>query len=118
MRQALDVAGLKPAHGTGTQANDVVETEVIGRVFGRDVLVNSTKSLVGHTIGASGAIEALVARLSPAEVREALVEDLHARLLKASPHACPGVSERWSRRCLRHGLYKGSDLKIKGRAPL
>lgn len=48
------------AHGTGTQANDEVESEVIGRVFGRDVLVNSTKSLIGHTIGASGAIEALV----------------------------------------------------------
>ena len=52
------------AHGTGTQANDEVESEVIGRVFGRDVLVNSTKSLIGHTIGASGAIEALVTVLT------------------------------------------------------
>lgn len=57
------------AHGTGTQANDAVETEVIGRVFGRDVLVNSTKSLVGHTIGASGAIEALVTVMSLKEQR-------------------------------------------------
>lgn len=56
--------GYVNAHGTGTQANDVVESEVIGRVFGRDVLVNSTKSLIGHTIGASGAIEALVTVLS------------------------------------------------------
>ena len=67
MRAAVDDADLSPAdiqyvnaHGTGTQANDEVESEVIGRVFGRDVLVNSTKSLIGHTIGASGAIEALV----------------------------------------------------------
>ena len=67
MNGALADAGLTAsdihyvnAHGTGTQANDEVESEVIGRVFGRDVLVNSTKSLIGHTIGASGAIEALV----------------------------------------------------------
>lgn len=67
MKAALADARLAPsdiqyvnAHGTGTQANDEVESEVIGRVFGRDVLVNSTKSLIGHTIGASGAIEALV----------------------------------------------------------
>lgn len=67
MTNAVADAGLKTsdihyvnAHGTGTQANDEVESEVIGRVFGRDVLVNSTKSLIGHTIGASGAIEALV----------------------------------------------------------
>jgi len=52
------------AHGTGTQANDIVESEVIKRVFGTDVPVNSTKSLVGHTIGASGAIEALVTVMS------------------------------------------------------
>lgn len=71
MNAALADAGLSRedihyvnAHGTGTQANDVVETEVIERVFGRDVLVNSTKSLIGHTIGASGAIEALVTVMS------------------------------------------------------
>ncbi len=57
------------AHGTGTPTNDVVESDVIGRVFGRDVLVNSTKSLIGHTIGASGAIEALVTVLSLKEQR-------------------------------------------------
>lgn len=71
IRGALADAGLTAehihyvnAHGTGTQANDEVESEVIGRVFGREVLVNSTKSLIGHTIGASGAIEALVAVMS------------------------------------------------------
>jgi 3-oxoacyl-[acyl-carrier-protein] synthase II len=52
------------AHGTGTKNNDQTEVGVINRVFGKSVRVNSTKSLLGHTIGASGAIEALVTALS------------------------------------------------------
>jgi 3-oxoacyl-(acyl-carrier-protein) synthase len=52
------------AHGTGTQNNDACEAAVISRVFGADVAVNSTKSLLGHSIGASGAIEAVVSALS------------------------------------------------------
>ncbi len=71
IRMALAEAGVKPqdvdyinAHGTGTQNNDALEAEVIERVFGRRPLVNATKSLLGHTIGASGAFEALVTALS------------------------------------------------------
>lgn len=45
------------AHGTGTLGNDETEAEIIAGIFGNNVLVNSTKSLLGHTIGASGAIE-------------------------------------------------------------
>lgn len=52
------------AHGTGTRLNDETETAVIEKVFRKDVLINSTKSLIGHTLGASGAIEALVTALS------------------------------------------------------
>jgi 3-oxoacyl-[acyl-carrier-protein] synthase II len=52
------------AHGTGTRLNDETETGVIEKVFGNKVLINSTKSLIGHTLGASGAIEALVTALS------------------------------------------------------
>jgi len=52
------------AHGTGTIANDETECRVIERVFGDRPAVNSTKSWVGHTIGASGALEAQVAALS------------------------------------------------------
>jgi 3-oxoacyl-[acyl-carrier-protein] synthase II len=71
IRAALADADLTPrdvdyvnAHGTGTKNNDQTEAEVIDRVFGQSVRVNSTKSLIGHTIGASGAIEALVTALS------------------------------------------------------
>ncbi|MBW2027803.1 MAG: beta-ketoacyl-[acyl-carrier-protein] synthase family protein [Deltaproteobacteria bacterium] len=51
-------------HGTGTVLNDETEVKVIDETFGRGALVNSTKSLLGHTLGASGAIEAVVAALS------------------------------------------------------
>ena len=52
------------AHGTGTQVNDREEADVIRRKFGTSVLVNSTKSLTGHTIGASGALEAITTALT------------------------------------------------------
>lgn len=71
IRAALADASLTPddvdyvnAHGTGTKNNDETETDVISRVFGKSVWINSTKSLLGHTIGASGAFEALVTALS------------------------------------------------------
>lgn len=52
------------AHGTGTLVNDAIESDVISRVFGSQVAVNSTKSILGHTLGASGALEAIVTALS------------------------------------------------------
>lgn len=55
------------AHGTGTVLNDEVEAKVIQRIFG-DVstqpLINSTKGILGHSIGASGALEAAVTAMS------------------------------------------------------
>lgn len=52
------------AHATGTQLNDDVEATVIERIFGSAPLVNATKSLIGHSIGAAGAIETAVTALS------------------------------------------------------
>jgi 3-oxoacyl-[acyl-carrier-protein] synthase II len=55
------------AHGTGTETNDAVEAAVIQTIFGNadtQPLINSTKGILGHTLGASGAIEAAVAALS------------------------------------------------------
>lgn len=67
MRQALDEAGLRPddiqylnAHGTATDAGDVIETQSIRGVFGAAagrLAVSSTKSMHGHLIGASGILE-------------------------------------------------------------
>ena len=50
------------AHGTGTPTNDKVECEAMKTVFGermKNVLVNSLKSMLGHTMGAASAIEAI-----------------------------------------------------------
>ena len=51
------------AHGTSTYYNDMIETKAIKQVFGRDIaknlLVSSTKSMTGHMLGATGAIEVI-----------------------------------------------------------
>jgi 3-oxoacyl-[acyl-carrier-protein] synthase II len=70
IRWALEDAGVAPervdyinAHGTSTPANDLMETNAIKQVFGgraQKVPVSSTKSMIGHPMGAAGAVEAIV----------------------------------------------------------
>jgi len=67
---ALEDAGLKPsevgyynAHGTSTQLNDPTETAMVKKTFGdavKQLKISSTKSMTGHCLGATGAIEAIV----------------------------------------------------------
>jgi len=71
MRLALEDAGMSPdaidyvnAHGTATKVNDAIETRALKEVFGeraKKIPVSSTKSMHGHVMGASGAIELVAA---------------------------------------------------------
>jgi 3-oxoacyl-[acyl-carrier-protein] synthase II len=73
IREALTDGGLTPedvdyinAHGTSTPANDKTETAAIKAVFGDhagNLVVGSTKSMTGHTLGAAGAIETAICAL-------------------------------------------------------
>ncbi|GHO72863.1 3-oxoacyl-[acyl-carrier-protein] synthase 2 [Ktedonobacter sp. SOSP1-85] len=74
MQRALQSADLRPeqvdyinAHGTSTRFNDSTETQAIKTCFGEHaykLAVSSTKSMLGHTFGAAGAIEAVISILS------------------------------------------------------
>lgn len=74
MKLAMEEAGLAPseityinAHGTATPLNDSGETRAIKIAFGdaaKNVVINSTKSMIGHLLGAAGGVEAVVLALS------------------------------------------------------
>jgi 3-oxoacyl-[acyl-carrier-protein] synthase II len=74
MRNALKDAGINPeqidyvnAHGTSTPLGDLAETRALKTVFGsyaKKVFISSTKSQLGHSLGASGGIECVVAALA------------------------------------------------------
>lgn len=70
MTRCLERAGVRPdqidyinAHGSGTVLNDSLETAVVKKVFGthaEKIRMNASKSLIGHTLGASGLIECIL----------------------------------------------------------
>ena len=71
MQAALRSAGLTPAdidylnlHGTATPANDAAEGKAVAALFGDTVPCSSTKGATGHTLGAAGAVEAIICALA------------------------------------------------------
>jgi 3-oxoacyl-[acyl-carrier-protein] synthase II len=73
IRHALEDAGVQPeevdyvkAHGTATAANDVTETRALKQIFGKgtQIPISSVKSMIGHTLGASGGVESVAAVLA------------------------------------------------------
>lgn len=71
MQAALRSAGLNPAdidylnlHGTATPANDAAEGKAVAALFGDSVPCSSTKGATGHTLGAAGAVEAIICALA------------------------------------------------------
>ncbi|MBM3314507.1 beta-ketoacyl-[acyl-carrier-protein] synthase II, partial [candidate division WOR-3 bacterium] len=74
MRVAVAEAGLRPedvdyinAHGTSTPLNDATEVKAIGALFGAHaakLVVNSTKSMIGHGLGSAGSMEFVAMALS------------------------------------------------------
>ena len=70
MELAMEEGGIEPsqvdyinAHGTSTHHNDLFETRAIKLALGdaaKDVVINSTKSMIGHLLGAAGAVEAVL----------------------------------------------------------
>ncbi len=82
MAAALDSAGLAPAdidyinlHGTATPSNDAAEGKAVAALFGEGIACSSTKGATGHTLGAAGAVEAVICALA-----------LTHGLLPGSPH--------------------------------
>jgi 3-oxoacyl-[acyl-carrier-protein] synthase II len=77
MLNAINDAGLNPeqigyinAHGTSTPAGDIAETMAVKRIFGdhaNKVMVSSSKSMIGHLLGAAGSVESIITALSLVE---------------------------------------------------
>lgn len=99
MRGAMAEAGLASvdyvnAHGTGTLLNDSAETKAIIAALGTEVPVSSSKSYFGHTLGASGAVEAVVTvlalqhQIAPPTLRlDASAEDCSLDYIPHTPRA-------------------------------
>ncbi len=111
MRLALTDAGLAPAaiaylnlHGTGTPQNDHMECLAVERVFGTELPVSSTKPLVGHTLGAAGALEAAFCWL--------VLERSEGGVLELPPHCWDG--ERDPELPVLHLVGKGESVRPAG----
>lgn len=92
LKKALKMANLTAEdiqyinlHGTGTYLNDAIESHCLNRLFGPHTPCSSTKALTGHTLGASGAIEAGFLWLS--------LNHEHQEAIPLPPHIWDGVED-------------------------
>ena len=92
MQGALDDAGLRASdvaylnlHGTGTPLNDSMEAAAVDAVFPAGLPCSSSKSLVGHTLGAAGAMEAAFCWLALAHAEDGS--------LSVPPHCWDGAAD-------------------------
>lgn len=113
MRAALADAQLAPdaiaylnLHGTGTPLNDGMECLAVERVFGTSLPASSTKPLVGHTLGAAGAMEAAFCWL--------LLDRMSRGILCLPPHRWDGVRDPEIPPV--HLVEKGETAQVSGRA--
>ena len=111
MRGALSDAGLAPdaiaylnLHGTGTPLYDAMECQAVLRVFGAALPVSSTKPLVGHTLGAAGALEAAFCWL--------MLARSEGGVLELPPHCFDG--ERDPELAPVHLVAKGESARPAG----
>jgi len=129
MGMALRDAGLSPedidyinAHGTSTVLNDISETRAIKRLFGRrayKIPISSTKSMIGHLWGASGAVEAISTILS---LQEKIIPPT-INLVEPDPECdldyVPNKARQWE---IRHALsnsfgFGGTNAVLAFKAP-
>lgn len=123
MRACLADAGFNPedvdylnAHGTGTKANDQIETAAIKRVFGDHAYklsISSTKSMHAHCLGASGALEMIACVMA---IREGIVPPT-ANFREADPDCdldiTPNVArERKVRTAISNGFAFGGTNAV------
>jgi 3-oxoacyl-[acyl-carrier-protein] synthase-1 len=113
MRGALADACLAPEaiaylnlHGTGTPLNDAMECQAVERVFGTALPVSSTKPLVGHALGAAGALEAAFCWL--------VLARSEAGVLELPPHCFDG--ERDPDLPALRLVGKGESVRVDGAA--
>ena len=81
---ALDDAGIDSdtidyinLHGTGTRLNDAMESKAISKIFGEFVSASSTKQVMGHVLGAAGAVEAAILWLMINQAESVLLPPHH-----------------------------------------
>ncbi|PBQ31186.1 3-oxoacyl-ACP synthase [Sphingobacteriaceae bacterium] len=107
MQGALNLANLKPedisfinAHGTGTENNDSVESTAMQRIFSKVPDFASTKSNIGHTLGAAGSIEAVYSILNITH------NEIYPGLNFSTPMADKGLSPvtEYKQKEIRHVL--------------